>query len=239
MDTCILFSSRYCQFELLHSYWFDSIRTGLRGVCTSLFISRVKNLQKIMIAFDSTPELKSQSSQLLLAVGKSRDQNAFKLIFEEFAPRIRAFMTRKCSDTALAEEITQETMVKVWRKAEQFDPEKASVSTWIFTIARNVRIDMLRKIHRPEPDMNDPSMVLDAEIAIDKKMSHDEEAQRLKAAFDLLPDDQKAVLRMSFFEEKAHGQIADDLGLPLGTVKSRIRLAFTRLRKELGEYNDD
>ena len=77
-----------------------------------------------MIAFDSTPELKSQSSQLLLAVGKSRDQNAFKLIFEEFAPRIRAFMTRKCSDTALAEEITQETMVKVWRKAEQFDPEK-------------------------------------------------------------------------------------------------------------------
>ena len=144
-------------------------------------------------------------------------------------------MTRKCSDTALAEEIMQETMVKVWRKAEQFNPEKASVSTWIFTIARNVRIDMLRKIHRPEPDMNDPSMVIDAEIPIDKKMSHDEEAQRLKVAFEMLPDDQKTVLQMSFFEEKAHGQIASELGLPLGTVKSRIRLAFTRLRKKLGE----
>ena len=239
MGTCILSAPRYCLFKSFCFFLVDSIRSDMRDIRRLLFAIRVKKFRKIMIAFDSISESKAQASILLLAVGNSRDRKAFKLIFQEFAPRIRAFMIRKCSDATLAEEITQETMVKVWRKAEQFNPEKASVATWIFTIARNVRIDMLRKIYRPEPDMSDPSMILDSEVPVDEKMSHDEEAQRLKVAFAVLPDDQKIVLQMSFFEEKAHGQIADELGIPLGTVKSRIRLAFNRLRKELGEYNDD
>lgn len=173
--------------------------------------------------------------QLLVAVGRDRDREAFKALFSLFAPRIKAFMLGQRADAALAEEILQETMVNVWRKAAQFDPGKASASTWIFAIARNMRIDMLRKTSRPEPDMNDPALVPDAEPLAHEQISREQEAARLRKAFGGLPEDQQQVLRLVFMEEKTHAQVADEIGIPLGTVKSRIRLALKRIRSEIGE----
>ncbi len=135
----------------------------------------------------------------------------------------------------LAEEIVQETMVKVWRKADQFNPSKASASTWIFTIARNVRIDLLRKINRPEPDMNDPAFVDEPQAHPADILSAEQQAARLRNVIAELPEDQQNVLRLAFFEDKAHPEVASELGIPLGTVKSRVRLAVKRIRRELGD----
>ena len=172
---------------------------------------------------------------LLLAVARDRQREAFKALFEHFAPRLKAFIQRQGTDPEMAEEVVQETMVSVWRKAEQFDPAKASVSTWIFTIARNARIDLLRKANRPEPDMNDPALAPDPGPEVQEVISREQGAARLKVAVAGLPAEQQEVLRLAFFQEKAHSKVAEELGIPLGTVKSRIRLAFKRIRSELGE----
>jgi len=172
---------------------------------------------------------------LIAAVAEEQDRTAFRALFEHFAPRIKAFMHRQGTATDMVEEIVQETMVNVWRKARQFDSAKASAATWIFTIARNQRIDHLRKANRPAPDMNDPALVPDLEERPHDIISREQEADRLRAAMENLPPEQRQVLHLAFFEEKAHPEVADELGIPLGTVKSRIRLAFQRIRAEIGE----
>jgi len=172
---------------------------------------------------------------LLAAVAENRDRAAFQALFEFFAPRIKAFMYRQGTNPDMAEEVLQETMVNVWRKAGQFNPTKASASTWIFTIARNSRIDLLRKENRPSPDLNDPALVPDPEPHAQDTISREQEAGRLKEAVAGLPKEQQEVLHLAFFEEKAHPQVAEELGIPLGTVKSRIRLACKRIRAELGD----
>ena len=172
---------------------------------------------------------------LLTAVAVQRDRAAFKVLFEFYAPRLKAFVQRQGTSPDMAEEVVQETMVKVWRKAAQFDASRASASTWIFTIARNLRVDLLRKANRPAPDMNDPALVPEPEPRAHELISRDQESARLKVAVAELPQEQQEVLRLAFFEEKAHGAVAEELGIPLGTVKSRIRLAFKRIRAELGE----
>lgn len=172
---------------------------------------------------------------LLIAVATTRDKAAFQTLFEFFAPRIKGFLYRQGTAPDMAEEVVQETMVNVWRKATQFDPARASASTWIFTIARNLRIDLLRKENRPTPDVNDPALVPDPEPAPHDAMSQEQEAVRLRTAVASLPREQQEVLHLAFFQEKAHPLVAEELGIPLGTVKSRIRLAFRRIRSELGE----
>lgn len=174
-------------------------------------------------------------NDLLAAVAENRDRAAFRTVFDHFAPRLKAFMYRQGTDPGMAEEIVQETMVNVWRKAAQFDPSRASVATWIFTIARNLRIDLLRKANRPVPDANDPALVPDPEPLGHEIIGLKREASRLNKAVAELPPEQLAVLKLAYFEEKAHAQVAEELGIPLGTVKSRIRLAFKRIRSELGE----
>ena len=173
--------------------------------------------------------------ELIVSVAQHRDRAAFRELFDHFAPRLKAFVMRQGLDSQMAEEVTQEAMVRVWQKAQQFDPSKARASTWIFTIARNLRIDFLRKSYRPEPDPDDPAMVPDAEPSGFAHVAQAQEAERLRAAIAVLPDDQRIVLHLAFFEEKTHPEIAGQLGIPLGTVKSRIRLAFKRVRSELGE----
>jgi RNA polymerase sigma-70 factor (ECF subfamily) len=172
---------------------------------------------------------------LLESVAKNRDRAAFKALYDHFAPRLKGFAMRQGSDRQFAEEVVQETMVNVWRKAAQFDPARASAATWVFTIARNMRIDLIRKINRPEPDMDDPSLVPDPEPAAHESISKAQEAARLRAILAELPGEQREVLRLAFFEEKPHGEVAAELGIPLGTVKSRIRLAMKRIRTEFGE----
>ncbi|MDF1747250.1 MAG: sigma-70 family RNA polymerase sigma factor [Alphaproteobacteria bacterium] len=168
-----------------------------------------------------------------LAVGQ--DRTAFAGLFGYFAPRIKAYMMRSGSDNAAAEEFAQEAMLMVWRKANSFDANQASVATWVFTIARNKRIDAFRRINRPELDPEDPLLQPSAEPMQDDKVIEDQTAQAIAAAMEQLPEEQAVMLKMAFYEDKAHSEIADETGLPLGTVKSRLRLAMGKLRSLLGD----
>lgn len=178
---------------------------------------------------------KGELSTLLTAVGSSRDRNAFRQLFAHFAPRLKSFMLRRGAEAGLAEDIVQEAMINVWRKAHLFDPQRASAATWVFTIGRNVHIDHVRRATRPELDPDDPSLMPEAAPEATETIARDQDAARLQAVLATLPDEQREILTMAFYEEKPHREIADELGLPLGTVKSRIRLAFGKLRNELGE----
>ncbi len=172
---------------------------------------------------------------LLVAVAENQDKAAFQALCAYFGPRLLGFLRSRGAGADVAEDIMQDTMVNIWRKASQFDPSKASAATWIFTIARNLRIDRIRKANRPVPDMNDPAFEADAEPLAHDIIGSAQEAQRLKLFMDQLPAEQQEVLRLAFFEDKTHSEVATALGLPLGTVKSRIRLATARLRSELGD----
>ena len=173
-------------------------------------------------------------SECLVKVGQ-KDQLAFRAIFDHFAPRLKAFLMGQGTSPQMAEEVVQETMVKIWRKANQYDPARAAASTWIFTIARNMRIDHIRKSNRPEPDMNDPAFVPDPEPLAVEMISQSQDAGRLHKAMANLSDEQRAVLKLAYFEDKAHPEIAEALDIPLGTVKSRIRLALKNIRSIIGE----
>ncbi len=183
---------------------------------------------------DRLPDAARQS-QLVVAVGASRDREAFAELFGYFAPRIKAYLLRRGAAPAEAEELAQEAMIMVWRRAQTFDPAKSAASTWIFTIARNKRIDALRREKRPDYDPEDPSLAPAVPPAADRAVEVTQQAGRLAEAIAGLPEEQAALVRMAYFEDKAHGQIAAETALPLGTVKSRLRLAMGRLRKALAE----
>lgn len=181
------------------------------------------------------PDQTSKSMSGLLVRVANQDQAAFRAVFDYFAPRLKAFLMGQGTSPQMAEEVVQETMVKIWRKADQYDPARAAASTWIFTIARNMRIDHLRKSNRPEPDMNDPSFVPDPEPLATETISLAQDSAQLHAAIAELSEDQRAVLKLAYFEEKAHPEIAEALGIPLGTVKSRVRLALKNIRSKIGD----
>jgi RNA polymerase sigma-70 factor (ECF subfamily) len=168
-----------------------------------------------------------------VAIAQSADRSAFSTLFQAFAPRVKAYLMRLGSDSGTAEELAQDVMLTVWRKAATFDRTQSAVSTWIFTIARNRRIDLIRRTRRPELDPTDPALLPEPEVAADEKMTVDERDQRLRAALGDLPPEQIALLQQAFYGDKSHSEIAEATGLPLGTVKSRLRLAFSKLRKVL------
>ncbi len=170
-----------------------------------------------------------------LAKGAADDLLAFVQLFDHFAPRLKAFMLRGGADAETAEEIAQEAMIVVWNKAAQFDRTRAALSTWIFTIARNQRIDAFRREKRPTFDPSDPAFVPDDVPPADVEFEGKQEADRLRRAMETLPPEQLELLKMSFYREASHSTIAAELGLPMGTVKSRIRLAFAKLRAALEE----
>lgn len=169
------------------------------------------------------------------SIAASGDREAFGEVFAYFAPRVKSYLLRLGSNDHQAEDLMQDVMLLVWRRAEQFDPAQASLSTWIFTIARNRRIDVLRKEGRPEFDPNDPALVPDSEPQPDASVEAEQKHALIREAIEDLPEEQAELLRLNFFEELPHSAIAERLGLPLGTVKSRLRLALTRMRKALGE----
>jgi len=169
----------------------------------------------------------------MLAVSSRRDVDAFEAIFKHFAPRVKAYMAKLSADTQTAEELMQETMITVWNKADQFDFSKGALSTWIFTIARNQRIDAVRRARRPEFDPTDPAFVPDEEQPADLRIAERQSAKQLRAAMADLPQEQITLLELAYFEESTHSAIAKKLNLPLGTVKSRLRLAFSKLRAAL------
>lgn len=164
----------------------------------------------------------------LNAVRDTKDRAAFGALFSYFAPRVKSFLMKSGSAPEMAEECAQEVMATVWNKAHLFDGSKASVSTWIFTIARNRRIDMIRKQRRPEPE-DLPWGPQDAPSAADTLVMQ-QETEILGRAIADLPEKQRRLIERAYFGELTHAEIAAETGLPLGTIKSRIRLALDRLR---------
>lgn len=169
------------------------------------------------------------ATALLLAVAGG-DRAAFATLFRHFAPRLKTYLIRLGAPAPVAEDLAQETMFAVWRKAPQFDPARAGAATWIFTIARNLRIDALRRDRRPGDDVPDPLAEIDATPPADALLSAAEHERLVARALGALPPEQADVVRLSFFEDKPHAEIERALGIPLGTVKSRLRLAMGRLR---------
>jgi len=170
---------------------------------------------------------------LVARVAKDRDRAAFERLFDHFAPRINGYLQRLGADSGTAEELTQDVMTTLWRKADLFDPTKSSLATWLYRVARNRRIDGLRRnkagaLDPDEPALQpgespDPLTILDVQ----------NREIRIREALTTLPQEQLDLVRLAFFDGLSHTDIANRTGLPLGTVKSRIRLAFTRLRRTL------
>jgi RNA polymerase sigma factor (sigma-70 family) len=165
------------------------------------------------------------------------DREAFRRLFEHFAPRVKGLMLKAGASSDDAEEIAQETLLAVWRKAAQFDPVSAGASAWIFTIARNLRIDSVRRVARTGVVDHEAELdyLVDPAEQVDDAMARNDEADRIARALSCLSEEQSMAIRLSFIEERPHPEIADFLGIPLGTVKSRIRLAMNRLRALLDE----
>lgn len=180
-------------------------------------------------------DLSNQDDVQLIAAIVSRDKSAFAELFQRYAIRVKAFILRAGTTEHDADELAQEVLITVWRKAHQFNPDKAAVSTWIFAIARNRRIDMLRRRARPEPDPEDPLFQPDPEPTGHQALSAQQIAEHMRDAMATLPDEQRDVLRAAFYDGLSHAEIAELWDLPLGTVKSRIRLAFKALRAHLGD----
>jgi len=165
------------------------------------------------------------------------DREAYQRLFEHFAPRVKGLMLKTGASSDDAEEIAQETLLAVWRKAAQFDPVSAGAAAWIYTIARNLRIDAVRRVARAGTVDHDAELeyLVDPAEPADDAMARNDEAVRVERALSSLSDEQSMAIRLSFIEERPHGEIAGALGIPLGTVKSRIRLAMNRLRTLLDE----
>ena len=178
-------------------------------------------------------------SERLLAVAGQGDRAAFAALFRHFGPRIRAYLLRADGDAAKVDDILQETFAAVWRKAGQYDSRRATAAAWIFAIARNRRIDAFRRERRPEFDPEDPAFRSDPLPDGEETLAARERAESVRAALAALSDEQREVLRLSFYEGENYAAIAIRLGIPLGTVKSRARLAFGRLRAALGAQREE
>ena len=185
-------------------------------------------------SFAGSSQSVDELSRLLVSVACHRDRAAFGLLFMRIAPRLKTFLIRSGMTTSIAEDVVQETMLTVWRRAGYFDPARAGAATWIFTIARNLRIDRHRRDMRagigeldaPEESDTEP----DPQTSVEALSIASQRSARVKTALGTLSDEQAAVVRLSFFGDASHSEIARALGLPLGTVKSRVRLAMNRLR---------
>ena len=173
-------------------------------------------------------------AELIRRVAAESDRQAFAALFRFYAPRLKSFLGRRGFGEIESEDIVQETMLNIWRKASSFDPAKAGASTWIYTIARNLGIDRRRREGKGATwyelttfDETDP------DPSVEARMIATQSESRVRAALTALPDEQAAVIRMTFYGEDPQAEIARTLGIPLGTVKSRVRLALARLRKTM------
>jgi RNA polymerase sigma-70 factor (ECF subfamily) len=179
------------------------------------------------------PVQRELHADLMTAIAERRCRKAFAEMFSFYAPRVKAFMLRLGAADAEAEELAQEVMITVWQKAGMYDRAQASVSTWIFRIARNRRIDAQRRQRRPELNGDDP-MLQPPEIEMpDETVSRDQLDTVVRERLTCLPQDQLILIQAAFYDGLSHSEIARMFNLPLGTVKSRIRLAFMRLKGEL------
>lgn len=168
----------------------------------------------------------------MLRIRDDRDREAFARLFAHFAPRVKGFLMKSGTEAQIAEDCAQDVMVTVWNKAHLFDPSRASVATWVFTIARNRRIDLARRDRRPEPE--DLGWGPEPEAAQEDSVALQQETSQLVQALAGLPERQRELIEKCYFGDLSHREIADVTGLPLGTIKSRIRLALDKLRHAMG-----
>jgi RNA polymerase sigma-70 factor (ECF subfamily) len=169
-------------------------------------------------------------AELLQRVAQARDVSAFRELYQAFGPRVKSYMMRQGADADTAEDLAQETLLAVWRKAGLYAADKGSATTWIFTIARNLRIDRLRKQMVWQELPKDHEETASDDPQPDEMVSEMERQGRVQRALESLPADQYDVVALSYLEGLSHSEIADRLGLPLGTVKSRMRLAYQKIR---------
>ena len=216
-------------------------REGMEGAISGASIPNVLSGYKaahVMIRSDAALSRDKDDMQhmanCIRAVAEHGDREAFRQLFEFYAPRLKAFLIKRGANPSEAEEVMQEAMTLVWRKAAQFDPAKASASTWIYTIARNRRIDLIRRAKRPELDPDDPFFPSVSEQPDgEQEYTRNERAGLVRNYLTTLPAEQLQVVQKAFYEEMTHQEIAAALDIPLGTVKSRIRIAMRRLREQL------
>ena len=175
----------------------------------------------------------SHFASLIESIAENQDRDAFAELFAHYAPRVKGYLMRLGASNGQAEEVTQEAMLSVWNKAHLFDRKKAAASTWIFTIARNRRIDILRRQKYPELDANDPLLAGEPPTQPDDELIESRTGEEVRAALETLPEEQRELVRLAFYSGWSHAKLAAQTNLPLGTVKSRLRFAFNRLRDKL------
>ena len=203
--------------------------TNTWGRCV---LSKIKPADGMERDGGASPE---EHAAMIEAVAKRRDRDAFARLFDYYAPRVHAYLLRLRLDPVAADELTQEVMTTLWQKAALFDPTKSSAATWLFRIARNRRIDARRR-ERDEPPVEGKVLSIpDPAKMPDDTLDAAQRDRMVRSALDLLPAEQLELVRLAFFEGLSHSDIADLTGLPLGTVKSRLRLAFSRLRRALDD----
>lgn len=209
---------------------------------TAAASSREMTLKKTKQGTGVKPSQNHDLSQLthedlMTRIDSVRDRQAFCLLFDHFAPRIKSHLIKLGLEDHGAEDMAQDVMVTLWQKAHLFDAEKAKLSTWIFRIARNKFIDLKRKRKYPTVNADDHLYAMPAVEETDKPVEQKQDADLVSEALKTLSADQRTVIELSFYKEMSHSEIAEHLSLPLGTVKSRIRLAFQVLKKKVGEWS--
>ena len=187
---------------------------------------KTRNIKADTISINADDEL-TLSVEL---IGKNQDKLAFNNIFRYFAPRLKSFLIKAGSTDSQAEEVIQEVMIAVWTKSSTYDSSKSSVSTWIYTIARNKRIDKIRKEKRHYLSESDEGLEIPVDSTQEKEIFSAQVSNSLKKYMSNLPEEQSKLLKLSYFYNKTHADISTELKIPLGTVKSRIRLALTKMR---------
>lgn len=221
-------------YEVANSQVWSTVAMALNAQLTTNETKKGDN-EGMALAEEDSPATRSDND-LLLSIAATQSREAFSVLFQRLGPRVKAYMMKLGASPDIAEEITQETFVSVWRKAQQFDQRKSSAVTWIFTIARNQRIDRLRKERRPALDPNDPLLVPNKIPTPFEELEQSSIVKNVTASIEQLPDDQRDVVRLSFIEGLSHQEISARLKTPLGTIKSRLRLSFEKLRLSLGDF---
>lgn len=182
-------------------------------------------------------KLASEAAGWLACVAADRDRVAFENLYRHFAPKVKTYLQRQGADPGSADELAQETMAQVWRKASQYQAGRAAPGAWIFRIARNLRIDRLRRQRFHEVDLSETAEIADEGMDSHSRSSDRIDASRLPAMVRELPTEQFEVIQLAYFEGLTQSEIGKRLELPLGTVKSRMRLAFGKLRAAMGEQS--
>jgi len=210
-----------------------SVESPMREA-TTILTTDTPSVSPIKASTDPVTQ-KAQMRHHLVAIGAKRDEHAFAAVYDYFAGRVKSFLIGKGMNEDSAEELMQEIMLIIWRRAESYDPSKAAASTWIFTIARNRHIDFLRGNSRIEVELDDEILELETteRDVQEKHVDNEHAAEQLARALETLPKEQQQVMHLSYFRGQSHGAIARWLDLPIGTVKSRIRLAMQAVRTQL------